>query len=187
MEGEVARTLVAPEQLHGMDEARVQRRRPPHPWRARAPLRRRPREPERRGLGGPRPGGVAHDGDRVVAMRVVVVVRVALQEGERLRGVVHGDATDGPHGGQVPAEAAAALREDGLGVVQEREAGQVGVRARRHLMMVVVLRAGRRVVVSRGCRRRRGGEGEGGGRGGRRGCSRRRRRRRRCSRRRGGV
>jgi len=154
---------VAPEQLDGMDEARVQRRRPPHPGRARSPLRRRPREAER-GLGGPRPGGVA---DRVVAMRMVVV-RVALQEGERLRGVVHGDAPDGPHGGQVPAEAAAAaaLREDRLGVVQEREA-QVGVRARRHLMMMMVrARRRHRRVVSHGCRRR-GGEGEGGGRGGR--------------------
>ena len=175
---------MAPEQLDGVDEARVQRRRPPHPWRARAPLRRRPREPER-GLGGPRPGGGVA-ADRVVAMRVVVVV-VALQERERLRGVVHGDAPDGPHGRQVPAEAAAgaALGEDGLGVVQKRE-GQVGVRARRHLMMMLVrARRRHRRVVSHGCRRRRGGESEGGGgRGGR--CS-SRRRRRCCSRRRGGV
>lgn len=168
---------MASEQLDGVDEARVQRRRPPHPWRARSTLRRRPREPERGGLGGPRPG--AHAADRVVAMRVVVVVvRVALQERERLRGVVHGDAPDGPHGGQVPA--AAAFREDGLGVVQEREDAEVGVRrARRHLMMMVLVRAARR-VVSHGCRRRRGGEGEGGrGRDSsrRRGC---------CSRRRGG-
>jgi hypothetical protein len=160
---------VAPEQLDGVDEPRVQRRRPPHPGRARAPLR---REPERGRGGQPRPGRAD---DRVVAMRV------ALQEvEERLRGVVHGDAPDGPRGCQVPAEAAAAAlrEEDGLGVVQEREAHQVGVGARRrHLMVVVVVvRAGRR-VVPHGCRRR-GREGEGGGRGGRRG---------RCSCCRGGV
>lgn len=147
---------MSPEQLDGVDEPRVQRRRPPHPRRARAPLRRRAREPERGGLGGPRPaGGVAHAGDRVVAIMLVVVVRVALEEGKRLRGVVHGDAPDGPHRGQVPeAAAAAALREDWLRVVQEREA-EVG--ARRLLVMV---RAGRR-VESYCCRRRRRDEGEG--------------------------
>ena len=143
---------MSPEQLDGVDEPRVQRRRPPHPRRASAPLRRRAREPER-GLGGPRPAGVAH-ADRVVAMRVVVVVvRVALEEGERLRGAVHGDAPDGPHRGEVP-DAAAALREDGLRVVQEREA-EVGAR---HL--VVMVRAARR-VESHGCRRRRRRRGEG--------------------------
>jgi hypothetical protein len=173
-----SRTLVAPEQLDGVDEARVQRRGPPHPGGARAPLGRRPREAER-GLGGPR---VARAGDRVAA-----IMRVALQERERLlRGAVHGDAPDGPRGAQVrPAEDAARLRrrEDGMGVVQEREAQVgVGVGARRHRHRhLMVVRADRRVVVSHGGCRRRGGEGVGGGRGGRRGC-----RHGCCSRRRGG-
>jgi hypothetical protein len=169
---------VAPEQLDGVDEARVQRRCPPHPGRARAPLGRRPREAER-GLGGPR---VARAGDRVAA-----IMRVALQERERLlRGAVHGDAPDGPRGAQVrPAEDAARLRrrEDGMGVVQEREAQVgVGVGARRHRHLMVVRADRRVVVVSHGGCRRRGGEGVGGGRGGRRGC-----RHGCCSRRRGGV
>jgi hypothetical protein len=45
----------------------------------------------------------------------VVVVELALEKRERLRGVVHGDAADGPHGSQVLH----LMIEDGLGVLQE--------------------------------------------------------------------
>jgi hypothetical protein len=80
---------------------------------------------------------------------------VALEEGERLRGVVHGDAADGPHRGQVPE--AARVRQDGLGVVQEREGGaEVVTRA-------VMMRGDRRVMEAAAddsCRRR-GGDGHG--------------------------
>jgi hypothetical protein len=61
-------------------------------------------------------------------------MRVALEEGERPRGVVHGDAADGPHRGQ-----AARVREDGQSVVQEPEGTQVVARA---LMMRRVEAAG---------------------------------------------
>jgi hypothetical protein len=55
----------------------------------------------------------------------VVVVELALEKRERLRGVVYGDAADGPHGSEVLH----LLIEDGLGVLQELQPAEVAIGA----------------------------------------------------------
>ena len=54
---------------------------------------------------------------------IVVVVELAVEEGERLRGVVNGDAPDGPYGGQVLH----LVMEDRLGVLQELQPVEVAI------------------------------------------------------------
>lgn len=144
------RTLVASEKLDGMDEPRVQRRRPPHPRRAGATLGGRRGEPQRRRLlaGGPRPGP-RRDADRVGVAMLVVLEVVALEEGQRPRGVVHGDSPDGPRERQVLQAAAGGrvLRRDGLGAVQELEC------AAELVMLVVVVVMAMAMAVAVSCRR----------------------------------
>lgn len=80
---------------------------------------------------------------------LVVLEVVALEEGQRPRGVVHGDSPDGPRERQVLQAAAGGrvLRRDGLGAVQELEC------AAELVMLVVVVVMAMAMAVAVSCRR----------------------------------